>query len=369
MIKIAITSAGSLVGQNILDVLEGRRAGLELIGINSIAAAAGNFRCERTYLAPPASRSGEYVDRLAAILLDESPDLVLPGRDDDVLALALLKKARPDLAPSLPVGPAHLAQVIEDKWASHEYAVRHQLPFVDSAPGDDRVAVERLLARHGFPLIAKPRKGHGSQGVRIIFDENQLAAAGRIAGCLLQPYLEPEPDLAEWQSRDAGGVPLFHAPTTQQIACQAAIDAAGRMQGVFSTHVLSLAGRAHQVVRLDDPTADSAVQRYAERFAADGWVGALNLQGRRDRSGTFRVYELNGRFSGGTSARTRLGFDEVRLLIEDFVRMPLPPPAFACNGHGVVVKSPADYLLSPETVSRFQTDGHWQRDAGGTREP
>lgn len=94
MIRIAITSVGSLVGQNILDSLEGRREGIEVVGVNSVAAAAGNFRCDRAYLAPPASRSGEYLDRLAAVLNEEKPDLVLPGRDDDVLALARLKGKR-----------------------------------------------------------------------------------------------------------------------------------------------------------------------------------------------------------------------------------------------------------------------------------
>ena len=359
--KIAITSVGSLVGQNILDVLEGRRAGIEVVGVNSIAAAAGNFRCDRTYLAPPAARAGEYLDRIATILRDERPDVALPGRDDDVVTLSRLKEAQPGLGPLLPVGPLRLARVLDDKWESHQFARLHGLPFVDSALADDPLAIEQLLARHGFPLIAKPRAGHGSRGVRIILDESQCTAARRLPDYLLQPYLEPEPELAEWGSRDGGGVPLFHSPMTQQIACQAVIDAARRVRAVFCTHVLSMAGRPQQVVRLDDDDVNSVAQRYAEQFAADGWVGALNLQGRRDRTGAFRVYEANGRFTGGTSARTRLGFDEVRLLLEGFASLRLPPPAFACSGEVIVVKSPNDDLLWPKAINSLEADGHWQR--------
>jgi len=47
MTRIAITNVGSLVGQNILDALHGRRDGIEVVGINSAAEAASNFRCER----------------------------------------------------------------------------------------------------------------------------------------------------------------------------------------------------------------------------------------------------------------------------------------------------------------------------------
>jgi carbamoyl-phosphate synthase large subunit len=369
MTRIAITSVGSLVGHNILEALEGRRHGIEIIGINSDAAAAGNFRCERAYLAPPAASEAAYLERLSAILLDERPDLVLPGRDDDVLALALLKESSATLRPALAVGPSIVAAALNDKWASRDFAVRHSLPFVDTACADEPTQVERLVDAHGFPLIAKPRRGNGSRGVRIIFDQAQCAAVRQFPGYLLQPYLEPEADLAAWRRLGSEGTPLFHAPTTQQIACQSVIDAEGRVRGVFCTHVHSVAGRPQRVVWLDDPDVNSAAQRYAEKFANAGWVGTLNLQGRRDRAGAFRVYELNGRFTGGTTARTRLGFDEVGLLIECFVHRALPPPAGVADRQAIVVKSPADWLLLPDAIRHLEIDQRWQRDAAGAPLP
>ena len=52
--KWLITSVASLVGQNILDVLEypgfSRRFLVNIVGVNSLPDSAGNFRCDRCYL-------------------------------------------------------------------------------------------------------------------------------------------------------------------------------------------------------------------------------------------------------------------------------------------------------------------------------
>jgi len=368
MTRIVITSVGSLVGQNILDSLQGRCDGIEVIGINSIAGAASNFRCERTYLAPPAASGTAYFERLSEVLGLEAPDLVLAGRDDDVPALALLKERQPQLASSLPVGPSHLAEVLGDKWESRNFAHRHGLPYVDSAPAADTQAVEQLLARFGYPLLAKPRQGNGSRGVRIVFDETQRAAVSADPGYLLQPYLEPEADLVAWRDLCREGTPLFHAPPLRQIACQAVIGRDGRLRGLLSTVVELVMGRLERTWCLDDQGVDDIVRRYAEAFAAEGWVGTLNLQGRRDGGGTFNVYELNGRLTGGTTARLHLGFDEVGLLLDAFTGHRLPTRT-SVGPHGIVTKSLTEFAMQPADIHRLEAHGVWQRDKGADATP
>jgi hypothetical protein len=365
--KIAITSVGSLVGQNILDSLQGRRAGIEVIGVNSIASAAGNFRCERAYLAPPACQSGEYLERLAAILRDEQPDLVLPGRDDDVPALAQLKQAQVLPPASLPVGPDRLARVISDKWASQEFARAHALPYVESVPAGDAAAVAGLLGRHGYPLIAKPRQGNGSRGVRIVFDDRQRAAVAALPGYLLQPYLEPEADLMAWRDLSCDGTPLFHAPPLRQIACQAVIGPDRAVRGLICTIAELVMGRLERTYRLDNPRVNDVARCYVEALAVDGWIGALNLQGRRDAGGTFNVYELNGRLTGGTTSRLHLGFDELGMLIEAFTGHQLPAHA-SVGSQGIVTKSLTEFAMRPVDIERLQAEGCWRaEDAGAHR--
>lgn len=360
MTKIVITSVGSLVGQNILDSLEGRRHGIEVVGVNSTTAAAGNFRCDHAYLAPPAASEGDYLDRLSSILEVEQPDLVLPGRDDDVLALARLKEANRLPASSLPVGPCRIARILDDKWASQQFAAARGLPFVEGALADDAAEVDRLLARHGYPLIAKPRDGNGSRGVRLVFDEAQRAAFANQSSCLFQPYLEPEREVLDWRDLTRDGTPLFHAPSLQQIACQANVGPGGRLLDVICTIVELVMGRLEKTYWLDDPQVAEVTRRYAETFAGEGWVGALNLQGRRDGSGTFSAFELNGRCTGGTTARLHLGFDEVGMLLDAFVGHKLPPRP-SVGRRGIVTKSLTEFVTDPADIERLQADGRRQR--------
>src|SRR5687767_2402758 len=103
--ELLITSVGSLVGKAILDVLEfpglSRRSPVRVIGTNSVADAANNFRCDRCYLVPQ-SVTAEYHARIRAILVEESPDLILCGRDQDALTLSQLKAQHPGLPGALP---------------------------------------------------------------------------------------------------------------------------------------------------------------------------------------------------------------------------------------------------------------------------
>ena len=133
--KLLITSVGSLVGKNILDVLEcpgwSRRDLVRVIGTNSAADAANNFRCDRCYLVP-ATADAAYAARMREILLDEAPDLILCGRDADTLALSLLKAREPNIPGALPVGPPQTALIGLDKWETFQFSRRHGLPFAES---------------------------------------------------------------------------------------------------------------------------------------------------------------------------------------------------------------------------------------------
>ena len=364
MLRLLITSAGSLVGQNILDALERRREEVRVIGADLSARSARIFRCDRAYLTPATDDPDEFERRIVAIIERETPDLWLAGRDHDVLAQARLRERRPDLARIMPVGPLALARMMQDKLETQAFAHTHGLAIADGAmagPGGDPAPVEALLARVGFPLLAKPVRGYGSLGVRIIPDRAALDAALAEPGLLFQEYLDPPPDLADHVARWRSGMPLFfQVPEDRQRATQAVIGPDGAIGPLIAFRVSLTMGRCEVIERDDDPDLLAFARRWTEAVRDAGWVGSFNIQCKRARDGAWRAFELGGRCTGSTGGRRPLGHDEVGELVRRFVG----PGRLRYDGRDepvpcTVVKSLTDGVVPHGAAHELETRGVW----------
>jgi hypothetical protein len=356
-----LTSVGSFVGKNILDSLDGRRDNIRIIGSNSIADAANNFRCDEVYLAPPAQETAVYKQRLLDIIEITQPDLILAGRDDDVGILAELGEDHPEIANRLPQGNVEIARIFDDKWLSYRFAKQAGIPFVDTARGV-RDELAALVQKHGFPLIAKPARGNGSKGVLVLFGEDQLWRAAELADMVFQPFINPAEGLSDIPVNFACGMPLFYVPPVRgQIALQAIIDRSGRIQGAICTEHLMVAGRNERIIRLDDAKLTATAHAIAASFAEAGWRGCLNIQGRLTETGDFMAFEFNGRMTGGTSARLLLGLDEFGLLVRHFVGDGLLPPSPLLGaGDREIHEALACYVVKNSDSAALQNDRYWR---------
>ncbi len=357
--RILITSVGSLVGQNILDALEGRREGLWVAGTNSLAETPNLFRCDLALRAPPASDPEAWCAFTADLIRRDSFDLVFPARDDDILLLARLRDQHADLRRCITCGPAKLAHMMEDKWQSYLFACAQGLPFVETARAGQALA--DLVAAKGYPLVAKPPSGNGSRGVRIVHTAAQLEVAAAEPGNLFQEYLSPDAAIREGAEFCRGGTPLFYAPRYTQLAAQAVISPAGAVHAIHCGEVTMVMGRAERSVTVDQPDFTAIAHAYAQTLAAAGWVGLMNLQGRRDAAGQFKVYELNGRIAGASTTRLLLGFDEVGMLAELFAGKALPASPKGGAPQRIVHKNLTEFVIEPEALRSFEAEGRWER--------
>jgi carbamoyl-phosphate synthase large subunit len=360
-LTLLLTSVGSFVGKNILDSLEGRRESVQIIGCNSIADVANNFRCNEVYLVSPALETEAYQHRLLEIIDATQPDLILAGRDDDVSLLAKIREQYPVLASKLPVGAFDITPIFDDKKLSCQFAQKMGIPFVDTVRGN-RDELTALLKKHGFPLLAKPAGGNGSKGVLLLFDESQLWNAAECEDMVFQPYINPAPELINIADGFSCGIPLFYAPLIYgQIALQAIINPSGQVQGIFCTDNMMQAGRNEQIIRLNDATLTDTARTIAVKFANAGWRGCLNIQGRMTKTGDFVAFEFNGRMTGSTSARLLLGFDELGLLVQHFVGDNLlPPSSYYATADKEVQEILACYVANTADKLSLQNNQYWQ---------
>jgi len=368
MATVLITSVGSLVGQNVLDASAPYRNQLRLLGTNSFADTVSNFRCDACFLAPPAARANAWRAHLRALMQAEAIDLVIPGRDADVFALASWLAEEPQYLGRFLVGSLHAARAFQDKVDCAGFAAQSGLPFAPTVASGSPQAVSEALALYdrfadlsAAPLIAKPRAGNGSRGVRLLLQRSDVSTLALRPGYAIQPYLDPHPKLRQFvqEARDIG-VPLwFEIPERALYAAQVLIDPRGQLAGTFCFRAEMSGGRPSLVERDDSPDLAALARAYGQVFAAAGWRGACNVQAKRDPALGLLAIETNGRFSGGTSARSALGFDEVGMVLQQWLGIALAPCAGSESRR--VIKQLNDRVLDEAAAQQLARLGHWRK--------
>lgn len=370
MFHLLLLSAGSLLGQNVLDSLDGRRDRVRITGLNTTPDNPRLFRCDRARLAP-ATASPEFPTLLRDVIQAENPDLILPGRDEDLLALAQLVEEQPSLASRIPVGSLATARILHDKVLSHRFALEHDLPFARTFL-PQATHPESALAwadTVGYPILAKPREGFGSLGIRILLTPEHLQALlrRRPVDLLLQEMLDFGEDRIRaarsfLESADTGVPLFFHLPDPRQFAGQVLIGPDGSLGPIFTSCNLMVLGRCEASDPVRDPALADITHRFASAIAAAGWRGWFNLQCRHTPDG-YRVHELNGRMSGSSSARRWLGFDEPRQVILAFRHHDIGPDpredAADPTLEGRVYRSLTDTFVSDRAIRELATAGIW----------
>ncbi len=363
---IMILSIGSLLGQNMLDALEGRRHNIRVTGLNSVADNPRVFRCDHAYLVPPAE-SKDFEPRLLSIIRDENPDAIFPGRDNDILILARLRRSHPTLAGKIPLGSLAAAKIMDDKLMSYRFAVRHGLPFVPtvSLRQGEKIVV-RFADEHGYPLIAKPSAGFGSQGILILTKPSHLKRLfeARNSDTVLQPFIGINPSnekaIANFDALAESGVPFFfHLPDDMQYASQTLIGPDGRIGDPFCSISTMILGRCEKTMALNDPEFSGISLRYARAIAEEGWTGMFNLQCRKTPAGYFGI-ELNGRMSGSTSARALLGYDEARMYLDSFYSFDIGDTPKPSNPDGIVYRVLMNAYVSNADSASLRDTGQWR---------
>lgn len=361
--RLLVTSVGSLVGQNLLEGLASRRDRCIVAGVNSEADAVSNFLCDRVHLVPGLQQGADFEARFTALVDEERPDLILPGRDDDTVFLADWAERRGDRR--CMVGSAASAQILRDKRATAEAAAHHGLPFAPTLCAEDGLdAVLGLAATWGWPLVAKPRRGNGSRGVVLVTAEDELRAALAWPDYCFQPWLGARPELQAWTQMRQGGIPLdWSLPRIEKVSLDGCVAPGGHLVAPFATrHTEVRLGRSERVEALPlDAQLCGLLNAYAAALAALGWRGPFNVQmGQSPGDGRLLAFEVNGRFTGSAATLALLGLDYIGQCLEAFLgrgtlRVATP------NAARRVDKRLGNWALDLDAVQTLQRAEVWQR--------
>jgi carbamoyl-phosphate synthase large subunit len=324
VIRVLVTAiGGGGHGDQILKALR-----LAPPGRYSIFGADANPHCPQASLVErfvtlPRARDPEYMTVLLRTCSELGIRALFHGCEPELLLFAANRKLIEDAGIFLPINDTALIQLCMDKARTNERLAELGFPvprYVNVKNESEFDAID------WFPVVVKPAVGGGgSANVYIAQDMKELKALaaylglGDIAsGFMIQEYVgAPDQEFTVGVLHDLDGCYVNSIAVKRHLTSGLSV----------RTSVSNRTGRKELGRRLviSSGVSQGDIGRYDEvtrqcREIADrlGSRGPLNLQC-RFVDGKVRVFEINPRFSGTTSLRAMVGYNEPDVLIQKHI--------------------------------------------------
>ena len=333
--RILITGVGGNIGQGVIKALRASARAFHIVGIDMEALSAGFSLVDRHYQTPRTGTEG-FREALAAIARKEELEAVYVCSPTELEFFASQKEQlEQELGLSVFVNPLEVVRTGSDKLKTAEFLRDAGFAFPDTVLSSDDEGVRRLVEKHGFPLVAKPRAGSSSRNVFTIDSTEQIkAAATLVPDLIVQQYL-PD-DRSEFTAATLSGA-----------------DAKVRATIVLRRDLLQ--GTTYRTELIEDTSLHEQVVRIVDALGA---VGPCNLQF-RVVDGKAIVFEINPRFSGTSGIRYLYGFNDCEMIFDLLhLKTDVRQPAL----HNAVVLRYWNEICIPNTRFEGLREGRAQHD-------
>lgn len=302
-------------GEQLVKALRLSSMPYRVVGTDLTVAAAqqsGSDYCE----ALPRANDPDYLDALLDVCVRQKVDVLLPGSEPELRLMAQHAAQIREHVALLAVNDQALIDICSDKFKTAEFLAARGF---DSPASWLVTSVDDLEAIQYFPLIVKPTVGGGSQNVYLLQNRDELRM---ICGFLLSYYTSVL-------------VQEYVGCVDQEFTVGVLFDGEGKLINSIALNrfiLTSLSNRIRVPNRTDRKDlggvlaissgvsqgrvdAFPEVREYCERVGmALGAKYAINVQCRLV-DGRPLIFEINPRFSGTSSIRAMVGFNEPDLLI------------------------------------------------------
>lgn len=289
---VLVTGIGGNVGQGILRNIRSTYPGFHLVGTDIGRATAGHHFCDTFHQVPYCFESSFY-HRVKEICDLESIDVILPATDYEAYHLGLLAHELPPVVAS----PPQVTKTCLDKFETHQVFSSAGVPFAPSCLPSE-------FHRQWEHIVVKPREGRGSRGIHI--DPENASAFN---------------DTFVVQEMLSGSeiTSAFYVTQKKQVL------------GPI-TFERELANGMTE--RCETTTAyDRELRDYIGTMVdAIPFQGPVNLQAMAEPGSPIIPFEINCRYSGTNSVRSRLGFEDVKYGIQEYLLREEPDsPQIRCG--------------------------------------
>jgi carbamoyl-phosphate synthase large subunit len=284
--SILVTGIGGGVGQSILKSLAG--TDYKVIGVDSSPLAAGHFFGNKSYLGLAASHA-DYIPRLLEICKIEDVTHIFPGHDIELLPLSKNSDVFKEFGITPIVSELRVIQICDDKLSTSQFLRENNFETPATREFSEFIW-------NGVPVILKPQKGGARSKhtylARTISEFTKYSQMVDQNNCVIQEFIDGDEYTAGTISLDDE---YFGSILMRRILRD------GDTYKAFSVH---------------DSSVQDELQRIILKLKP---YGACNVQF-RIRDDKVYVFELNARCSGTTAARSLVGFNEPKIILDKLIK-------------------------------------------------
>jgi carbamoyl-phosphate synthase large subunit len=301
--NVLVTATGSIVAQGIIKSLKLANMKKEspvsykIIATDMNAQAAGLYRSDVGVIVPQAS-SPEYVDSIIKVCKDQNIVAIFIGSDEELLPLCLAKdRIKKEACSFVITNPVNVLRKAMDKWKTFVFLKKNNLPCPETSLPKDQ---EDFVHEFGFPVVIKPREGHGSVLFHVAHNKDEVTQAIKAIQRkgwrpILQEFLDGEnSEYTSGLTVDNKGKKVMSSITMRRTI------KSGQTYKAF----IDVFGKVRK-------SAEEIAMRLGAR-------GAVNIQAKLV-DGIPKVFEINPRFSATSPLRAVAGVNEPDIVFRNVV--------------------------------------------------
>lgn len=291
-INILVLGVGGNVSQGIVTALRHSQLDCNILGACISPESMGLYFCDKAFISPYASDSN-FVNWVSHICKSEKVDIVLSGVEENLVALETHRDKLEKLRIPFFNSSLNLLNIGNNKLETCRWLQTNNLNYPKFADASVPEEVKTLISEVGFPIIAKPISGKGSQGIYIINNIEQLESL-ELNGYVLQELL---------------------GSSDQEYTIGCYIDKREDLRGMIIMQRWLKHGTTFKAQIVDNNAIKKECEKICHAFKAKG---PLNIQ-LRLHNGIPTCFELNVRFSGTTPLRANWGFNDVEAFVNEYL--------------------------------------------------
>lgn len=265
--RVLVTGAGGPSGIAAIAALKSYGYHVTAVDMHPVEQAADAF-----FVVPPAS-DPQFIADLRSLLLRERIDWLFPTVTEELVPIARAAPYLRSRGIAVFISDPHAVAICNDKWHTTVRLASQAVPV----PRSTLTEPHDLAPALGRPFLSKPRIGRGGRGV-VIHDAPGIAPATREV--IWQEFVP---------GTEYDVVLLLHPTVPHEVLCLQVLEKTELRQGRVGNAVQVRAVIAEDV---------AAVAFAAAR--ALSLCGPLDIDVRRDATGTPRVLEINARIGANS---------------------------------------------------------------------